>query len=361
MRNTSDSRFKDTKSWWWATSSRAIALALGLGLLAGLWLFSRPIGLVILGVSIAALFAPLVSWLEHWLPRVLAIVLVYVLVLMGLVGVFWVIVPPLASQVQDVISQAPNIVQNIQDSINNLSNQLNIDLQSLVTSGLGGASALASFGLTFFTDLFDILLILFISIYTLALAPSMNEFVLSLFPEQSQADVRNLIEAISREMGGYLRGAAINGLIIGTLTSAGLFLIGVDFPLVLGLLAGVFELIPMVGPIVAGLVMVGVALMQSLTKAIIALVFALALHQFESHILVPNIMRGQTDISPLMVIIALAAGYAVGGVFGALVAIPLTAALRVLFLYLAVPEIRRRTGAHPGDEKDESEEKLQES
>jgi len=361
MNDTSDSRIKDSRSWWWATSSRAIALVIGLGLLAGLWLFSRPIGLVILGVSIAALFAPLVAWLERWLPRVLAVVLVYLLVVLALVGIFWVIIPPLATQVQDVVSQGPNIIQSIQNSINNISNQLNLDLQSLLSSGLGGASALATFGLTFFTDLFDVLLIVFISIYTLVFAPSMKEFTLSMFPETSQVDVKNLLGAMSREMGGYLRGAVINGLIIGTLTSAGLFLIGVDFPLVLGLLAGVFELIPMVGPIVAGLVMVGVALMQSLTKAIIALVFALALHQFESHILVPNIMRGQTDISPLMVIIALTAGYAVGGIFGALVAIPLTAALRVLFLYLVVPEIRRRTGAHPGDEKEEIEEKAQES
>ncbi|MEJ2708298.1 MAG: AI-2E family transporter [Anaerolineales bacterium] len=360
MRNTSDSHVRDSKSWWWETSSRAIALALGLGLLVGLWLFSRPIGLVILGVSIAALFAPLVSWLERWMPRVLAVVLVYLLVVLALVGVFWVIIPPLVRQVQDFVSQGPNIIQSIQGFLDNLSSQFNIDLQSLFSSGLGGASALASFGLSFFTDLFDFLLIVFISIYMLVFAPSMREFALSLFPEKRQEDVRNLIEAISREMGGYLRGAVINGLIIGALTSAGLFLIGVNFPLVLGLLAGVFELIPMVGAIVAGLVMVAIALMQSLTKAIIALVFAIALHQFESQVLVPNIMRGQTDISPLMVIIALTAGYAVGGIFGAIVAIPLTAALRVLFLYLVVPEIRRRTGAHPGDEKEEIEEKVQE-
>lgn len=331
-------------SWWWSTSSRAIALVIGIGLLAGLWLFSRPIGLLILGFSIAALFEPLVSWLERWLPRVLSIVLVYLVVLLALVGIFWMIIPPLATQVQEVSSQLPDIIQNIQDSLNRISNQLNFNFQSLLASGLGG-SALASFGLTFFENIFDILVIIFISIYTLALMPSMREFILSLFPKDRQTGVGNLLEAVKREMGGYLRGAAINGLIIGTLTSAGLFLIGVNFPLVLGLLAGVFELIPLVGPIVAGIVMVGVALMQSSTKAIISLVFAILLHQFENHILVPNIMRGQTDISPLMVIVALTSGYAVGGIFGALVAIPLTAGVRVLFLFLAVPEIRRRTGA----------------
>jgi predicted PurR-regulated permease PerM len=113
---------------------------------------------------------------------------------------------------------------------------------------------------------------------------------------------------------------------------------------VLGLIAGTLEFIPVIGPIIGAVPMVLIALLQSPAKALIALVFAIALHQLESGILVPNIMRTQTSISPLLVLLALTAGLSIGGVFGALVAIPLTAALRVLIIELVFPAIRHRTG-----------------
>ena len=149
---------------------------------------------------------------------------------------------------------------------------------------------------------------------------------------------------MAKEMGGYFRGALINGLIIGILTSLGMFVIGVNYALVLGLIAGTLEFIPVIGPIIGAVPMVLIALLQSPAKALIALVFAIALHQLESGILVPNIMRTQTSISPLLVLLALTAGLSIGGVFGALVAIPLTAALRVLIIELVFPAIRHRTG-----------------
>ncbi len=105
--------------------------------------------------------------------------------------------------------------------------------------------------------------------------------------------------------------------------------------------------------------MVGIALLQSPTKAFIALAYAIVLHQVESNILVPNVMRTQTGISPLLVLLALTAGLTIGGIFGALVAIPLTAALRVLFIEQVFPSVRRRTGANT--EKPETATKVEES
>jgi predicted PurR-regulated permease PerM len=101
--------------------------------------------------------------------------------------------------------------------------------------------------------------------------------------------------------------------------------------------------------------LVGIALLQSPTKAIIALGYAIILHQVESNILVPNIMRTQTEISPLLVLLALTGGLAIGGIFGALVAIPLTAALRVIFVEQVFPAIRRRTGAQAANSEDKEQ------
>jgi predicted PurR-regulated permease PerM len=151
-------------------------------------------------------------------------------------------------------------------------------------------------------------------------------------------------------MGGYVRGVAITGLIIGTVSYVGLLLIGVNFPLALAIIAGLSEFLPFIGPFIAGAVMVAVALLQSPTKALIAVLFAVALQQLEGNLIAPNVMHPQTCISPLTAIVALFAGASVGGILGALIAVPLAAAARVLIVELLLPAVRRQTGADPEDE-----------
>lgn len=226
-----------------------------------------------------------------------------------------------------------------------LSNQV----VNLLTSQMSGSlSLLASVPSAVFSFMFDLILVIFISLYGLIVAPSVLSLILRLFPERQQPEVDTLMQHMVSAMGGYLGGAVINGVVIGGLTSLGLFIIGVDFPLVLGLIAGAFELFPFIGPLIAGIPMVLIALLQSPTTALIATGYVLLLHQFESQIMVPNIMRSQTDISPLLVLLAFSAGYSIGGPFGALVAIPFTAALRVILRDSVFPAIRRRTGATSG-------------
>jgi predicted PurR-regulated permease PerM len=150
-------------------------------------------------------------------------------------------------------------------------------------------------------------------------------------------------------MGGYVRGAAISVVIMAILTYVGLLVVDVDYPLVLGLIAGLMEVIPIVGGVVTAILMVLVALTESFTKALITLVLAVALQQFEANVVVPNIMQVEAKTSPLLTLFAVIAGATVGGVVGALVAIPLAAALRILVIEALAPEIRRRLGAAPPD------------
>jgi predicted PurR-regulated permease PerM len=151
-------------------------------------------------------------------------------------------------------------------------------------------------------------------------------------------------------MGGYIRAVSITGAIIGTISYVGLLIIGVNFPLPLAIVAGVSEFIPFIGPFVSGALMVIVAFLQAPTKALITLVFVVGLQQLEGNLIAPNVMHPQTCISPLTAVFALFAGASVGGVLGALIAVPLAAALRVLVVDLVLPAIRRQTGAE-ADEK----------
>ena len=334
------------RSWWWTASVGAAALALGVGICAAVWFLAQQIGILILGISIAALFSPLVIWLSRRMPRVLAVVLVYLVlvVFLGLMG--WLIIPPIVNQVQMLIAQVPNITNQVQLWLQQHNISISGQLFNLATSQISGSlGSLISIPTAVLRTLLDFLLVIFVSIYGLLAAPGLHEFLMTLFPEDQQSNVDRLLGDIIREMGGYLRGATINGLIIGVLTSLGLLVIGVDFPLVLGALAGLFELIPIIGPLIAAVPMLLIALLKSPTTALIVLIYATAMHQLESQILVPNIMGRQTNISPLLVLLAFSAGYAIGGPFGAVVVIPSVAALRVLVLDSLVPAIRRRTGA----------------
>lgn len=137
-------------------------------------------------------------------------------------------------------------------------------------------------------------------------------------------------------MGGFVRSVFIDGVVIFIIAYVGLLLIGVDYALTLAVLAGSAELIPVLGPILVTVPIVAVALLDSPTTAVIALIFWIGVQQFETHVLSPNVIHSQTDISPLLVIVAALVGSSVGGFLGALVAIPLSGALRVLVVRLVM-------------------------
>lgn len=333
--------------WWQLSLAGALALVLGLGALQVIALLARPLALLILAISIAAALAPVVAQLERWLPRAGAIALVYLMLILALVGIGQLIVPPLAGQAKKIADSAPQLISQAQQRLG----FLGIDTSALLTtltSQLGQfSSSLVALPLMLFSSLLEILLVLVMSLYWLFLARPLRDFVLSLFPEAGRARILSLLYSIEWAMGGYMRAILLTAVTIGILTYIGLVLIGVEFPVVLALLAGLLELVPIVGPIISGLLVTGVALLQSPTLAIIALVYMFLLQQFEGQILVPNMMRSQADVSPLLAILAIFAGSSIGGLLGALVAIPIVSILQVFVVELIAPAVRRWTGAEP--------------
>jgi predicted PurR-regulated permease PerM len=194
---------------------------------------------------------------------------------------------------------------------------------------------------------FDLVVVLFVSIYWLIQTPGMLRFALSLVADGEQARLGEILHDMGRAMGGYLRGVAINGAILGVATYVALSIIHVDYPLVLGLLAAVLEFIPVLGATVAAGLVVMVALSKSVSLALLALGIEVVLHQTEGHILVPNIMHRQTNISPLLAVLAVLGGATVGGIIGAFISIPIVAAVQVVVAEIVAPAVRKRTGARP--------------
>ncbi len=332
--------------WWWFVTSRAVALALGLGSLLAIGLLARPLAFLILGVTIATALAPALAWLARWLPRTVAILLLYLFIfaVIGLLGTL--ILPDLISQIEAFTASLPDLLNVVQRW---LTEQDVVDAAELLNAlapqlgNVGWTVVAAPLAIT--TVLIDLVLILSISVYTLLAGPRIEQFALSLAPPARREALHGLFKEMIEAMGGYARAVIITGFIVGLITYIGLRLIGVNYPLMLSIVAGMLEVIPVLGPIIAGTVITSIALAQSMVMALVVMGFFIVLQQLESNILFPNIMHRQMEISPLLVIFAFTAGSTIGGVLGALVAIPLAAAVQVVVLRVVAPWIRRGTGA----------------
>ena len=320
----------------------ATGLALGLGLLGVLRLMARPLALLLIAVTLAEALAPLVEKLERRIKRrIAAIAIVYVTIFALLVGLGWIIVPPLIAQGTDLVYRLPGILRQIEQTSRALNASWGIDLAQLASSLPG---RLASFAvgvpLATFNIVLNIFLMIFMSVYWLAGSRATSNFVLSLFPPRHRAKVSDVLAEMGQSMGGYVRGAAINAVIMGVLAFIGLTLIGMPFALVLGALTMVGEVVPIIGPVVVGIIVAALGLLDSPTKALLALALYTALQQIEGHLLTPNIMKRQTYLPQTLVLFAIVVGGALGGLIGILVSIPVAAALRVLVLRVIVPAVR---------------------
>lgn len=340
------------RSWLWVATSGGAALALAVALLALLWFMQRPLALLFLALAVAAALAPAARWVSNWLPRTMAVVATYLILALVLVLLGLIVVPTLVTQAGVMAERVPELAD---DAMRWLEGQSALGgegvLDSLASQVAGLGSALVEVPLAISSSLLDVLLVIFLSLYGLLAAPDAHQVLLSVLPADQEERVNSALGSVARAMGGYVRGAGITGVIIGTITYVGLLVIGVSFPLVLAIVAGVLEFIPFVGPFVAGAVIVLVAFLQSPAKALIALPFVIGLQQVEGNLISPNVMHGQICLSPLTTLFAIFTGWTVAGVLGALIAVPLAAVLRALIVELVLPALQRRAGTD-SDEAD---------
>jgi predicted PurR-regulated permease PerM len=339
-------RRKRPRSRWGLLLPVSLGIFLALFALAVLWLFARAFAVLILSVTIADALGPLARRLEKRMRRPVAVSLIYVGLLAIALLAIGAIGPSMARQGQEVADRAPEIVDQVRQIANRW---LNVVPGSAATAlpnlAQGFISKLASLPLVFGSGLITALIIVFLSFYWLIAEPQINGFLRSLFPPEKRKKADEVREKMSRAMGGYVRGVCLTSLAVGSLTWIGLTLVGVPFALPLALVATVAEFIPYVGPVIAAVPGIAVAFLDSPHKALWALGVYVAVQQAEGHLLSPNILRRETDVPQALVIFALLAGGAVGGVLGAVVAVPVAGALKVLVEEVFAPMIRRWSGA----------------
>ena len=337
-----------------AAATWAIAFGIVLAALFLIQMFARPIALLVWGIIIAQALVPIIDRLTHFMKRGFAIGIVYV-TLLGVVALIgWLVVPTIAGEGSDFVENAPDMYERGQnwleqnDVLNGRLSTEELEERALEQAGQFGGQ-LVSLPLTILNTMFDMLLVIVTSIYWIIAGPSLRQFALSMFPFERQGKVDSVLSEMGQTMGGYVRGIAINTTLMFFLVFIGLSLIGVEYALVLALIVAFLSIVPIVGPIIATVPLVGAALLDSVTTGIIVLVFWVILQQIENYVTMPFIMKTQSEIPPLLVLLAIFWGGSVGGILGALVAIPAAGALRVFFLRGIAPAIRRWTGAIDGD------------
>jgi predicted PurR-regulated permease PerM len=166
----------------------------------------------------------------------------------------------------------------------------------------------------------------------------------SMIPVQIRADAVNVVRISDRILSKYLRGQLLLCVVVGVLAALGLTLLKVPFPAVLGLIAGIFEILPFVGPLLGALPAVLVALIQDPLLAVWTALLFVVIQQIENTFLVPRISGRAVELHPALIVLVLIIGSEVAGLPGAILAVPLTAIIRDVFKYLYL-----RMGDNPLD------------
>jgi len=303
-----------------------------------LYYIRQVIALVFIALVLASAFDPWVDWLHRRkIPRGLGILIIYLLFFSIISLAIILLIPPIAREVSDISVNFPTYYDKIVEWYNKFQNLGNPNVAVPIASNLNklsedltqAAGSLLNTIFNIFGGIISFILILVITFYLTVEEENIRRLVKSLMPSQYLPYANQLVTRIRQKMGLWLRAQIILSLIIFILSFVGLMILDVKYALVLAILAGIFEVVPYLGPIISGIPAVFFALTQSPVKALFVVILYFIIHQLENHIITPKIMGKTVDLNPLIIIIVLLIGVRLGGVVGALIAIPVATAVSV--------------------------------
>lgn len=296
-----------------------------------LWLAAK-VFLLFLASALFAIFlrtvANAIGRVTH-LPRDWSLGITIALLLGICAGAGCLLATPVANQVNQLTTEIPEALQRLEGQLQQYSWGKTvvekIHSGGVLTPSEDALKKVQSFFSVSMEGIVDILVILFCGFY-LAARPELyvNGF-LRLLPQSKRERGREVLNAIGDELRHWIFGQIVSMSIIGFLTWLGLFLLGIKASEVLGLLAGVLDFVPVVGPFIAGLISCAIALLKSPMHALYVLCLFLALHLLEGHVVIPLVQRQATRLPPVLTILAMVLFYKLFGFLGLLLAIPLLA------------------------------------
>lgn len=333
-------------------------------ILAGIYLLSQVTSIylpVILSIILTFILNPLVNVLSRqqlWplrrdLGRGPAVFFAFCLTLLIIAIVLSFILAPFFNEFNKLVNNLPYLMKQIQTLTIEVQKQINYiaiagHLPTAVEQAMSSAAAY-SLGLVrrivnsifnLASGIIELIIVPVLTYYLLKDWQLIKENVILLFSPRTRGKAGLIIDEMGTAVSGYIRGQFIVSIIVGLLVFGGMYGFGVEYPLVLGLLATITETIPIIGPIIGAVPAVVLAYLAAPALAVKVIIFYLVVQQFENQIIVPKIMGHVIDLHPIAVIISLLIGGQLFGVAGMMLAVPVAAIVKVLLNHLWIKEER---------------------
>lgn len=297
-----------------------------------------------IAIVFGTVIRPLTEWLyQRGIPRMAAVILIYLMILLLLAGFLWLVFPLLLAQATAISDQLPGLYHSIRDWLLNSPNLLLVRFgaslpaslpmmtpaQPAVDEVVDSTSQFWLYLTTIAQIFFALIVVPVLTLYWTLDGPRIIKSLMLLIPQDQRDNVSELIATMEAKIGYYLLGQLILCLVIGVLSLVAYMLIGLPNALVLALLAGVLEAIPMLGPFLGAIPAALVALAIGPDRLIWVLVASVIIQQLENAILVPRVMDRTVGVNPFVTLLALFAFGNLFGVAGALMAIPLAVLIQL--------------------------------
>ncbi|MEW6698057.1 MAG: AI-2E family transporter [Bacillota bacterium] len=337
-------------SWWKERRTyRYLFLVLLMGLIIYFLYLVRELFLpFILAVVLVYLLNPLVNRMEkRGTQRVAAILILYLGVIIVVTGLLMYGVPRMVNQLETLVESIPVYTDRVEGIVRNIHQRFADSavppgVRQIVDERIRWAEARS---LEVVRHVMDLLMALLANLLNFALAPVLAFYILrdlellkkwgmAQVPEEWSKDVLTLAKEIDHVFASFIRGHLTVVFIVGGLTSLAFIIIGLEFAAMLGIIAGLAELIPYFGPLIGAVPAVALALLQSKWLAFKVIIAVFVIQQLEGTVISPKILGSSVGLHPLAIIIALLAGGHLFGIVGMLLAVPLAAIARILVCFV---------------------------
>jgi predicted PurR-regulated permease PerM len=336
---------------------RAGLVVIGLGVGAYLlWRVQEVLFLLTLAIQLPTAIEPLVNRLRRGpFTRGSGVLVVYTVIIVTIGLPAYVIVPSVVSQAASFSETLPERLQQLRPYAEHLQPRpaqsfavgvLDNAIQAVQSPPRPAQEEIVQAGATAAHTVLSFFSVFVLAYYWLVERPSIKRVILRTVPVRHARGVNTVWMEVEEKLGGWVRGQLILMLAIGAMATPGYFFIGLPNPILLGVAAGLFEIIPMVGPFLAFAPAVLVALAIDPTRALFVVGYALVIQQIESNVLVPRVMGRTVGVSPLTVLLGILVGTTLAGLPGAFLAVPIAGALQVLLAHVLHSEDSSQSEEH---------------
>src|SRR3989338_284659 len=321
-------------SFWTMLKAAMLVILLWL-----VWIIRDIVAVMCISIVIASAIEPVNHFLAKYrIPRVLSVLFIYLSAFFVISLIFYLIVPTLLGDMLDFTASLPLYIEStlgpsgplflalpqlpstITDLLRNIALSLEKSIPAL-TSGVFSA------GSSLFGGVLSFILLIVISFYLSVQEHGIENFLRIVTPLEHEAYILDLWKRSQRKIGRWFQGQILLGVLVGVIVFLGLTIIEVKYALLLSILAMIFEVIPVFGPIMAAIPSIAIAFVQSPALGLKVLILYIVVQQFENHLIYPLVVRKTVGVPPLLVVLSLVIGGSLGGFYGIVLAVPAAAVL----------------------------------